>query len=647
MTIIRTEQLSKGYGEKVLFDRITFSIADKQRIGLIGVNGTGKSTLLQILAGLESADAGEVFTAKQMRVEYLPQNPSFESGGTVLEQVFFGDTPLMRALREYEGALFALEQDPGNEKLQKHLFQAQNAMDATDAWGAETEAKTVLSRLGIHDVTQQVNQLSGGQRKRVAMARALIRPAELLIMDEPTNHLDNDTIEWLEGVLLRFPGALLLVTHDRYFLDRVTNRIFELDRGKLYAYEGNYAVFLDKKAEREEQEAATENKRQNLLRRELAWLHRGAKARTTKQKARIDRAEALRDQHTDGPREQLDMSLGASRLGKKVFELKQISKSAQGRPLFTNFSYLVQPSSRIGIIGPNGSGKSTLLNMLAGHLEPDSGTLEIGQTVKVGYYTQESVDMSLKLRVIDYVKEGAEVIRTTDGESISASQMLERFLFPPSQQWTTIDRLSGGERRRLYLLRILMSEPNVLLLDEPTNDLDIQTLTILEEYLEQFPGTVISVSHDRYFLDRTAAILLCFEGEGSIRPFFGNYSDYLEERQEQIQAERNQISSINGMKNADKSPAPSSADTSSTSQPLRKLSFKEQKEWEGIEQHIADLEQRLDNVKQQISNAGSQYDAVRELFEEEQKLNEQLELTMERWGVLAEMVEQIERNRGQ
>ncbi len=650
MTIIRTEQLSKSYGEKVLFDRITFSISDKQRIGLIGVNGTGKSTLLHILAGLEAADAGEVFTAKQMRVEYLPQNPSFESGGTVLEQVFYGDTPLMRALREYEGALSALAQDPGSEKLQKQLFQAQLAMDATDAWGAETEAKTVLSRLGIHDVTRQVNQLSGGQRKRVAMARALIRPAELLIMDEPTNHLDNDTIEWLEGVLLRFPGALLLVTHDRYFLDRVTNRIFELDKGKLYAYEGNYAVFLEKKAEREEQEAASENKRQNLLRRELAWLRRGAKARTTKQKARIDRAETLRDQHVDGPREQLDMSLGASRLGKKVFELNQVSRNAQGRPLLKDFSYLVQPAARIGVIGPNGSGKSTLLHMLAGLLEPESGSIEIGQTVKVGYYTQESIDMNLKLRAIDYVKEGAEVIRTTDGESISASQMLERFLFPPHQQWTTIDRLSGGERRRLYLLRILMSEPNVLLLDEPTNDLDIQTLTILEEYLEQFPGTVISVSHDRYFLDRTADVLLCFEGEGVVRPFFGNYSDYLEERQEQLQAERNQTQLVNSLKKSEKTNSSEANSTNSESataaQSLRKLSFKDQKEWDGIEQHIAELEQRLEKVKGQITEAGSNYDAVRDLFEEEQKLGGLLEQTMERWGILAEMVEQIERNRG-
>ncbi|WP_127584506.1 ABC-F family ATP-binding cassette domain-containing protein [Paenibacillus koleovorans] len=646
MSVIRVEQLSKSYGEKVLFDRISFTIGEKMRAGLIGLNGTGKSSLLHIVAGLESPDAGEVLTAKSMRVEYLPQNPVFEAGGTVLEQVFFGDSPLMRALRQYESALTALERDATDEKLQRKLFDAQQAMDAADAWGAETEAKTVLNRLGIRDVTQDVGQLSGGQRKRVAMARALIRPADLLIMDEPTNHLDNETIEWLEGVLLRFPGALLLVTHDRYFLDRVTNRILELDRGKLFAYEGNYGVFLEKKAEREEQEAASESKRQNLLRRELAWLRRGAKARTTKQKARIDRAEALRDQKQDGPREQIELVLGSTRLGKRVFELKDVSKGYPGWKLLDRFSYLVQPGARIGIIGPNGSGKSTLLNMLAGRLEPDSGEIEIGQTVKTGYYTQESTDMNPRLRVIDYVKEGAEVIRTTDGEAITASQMLERFLFPPHQQWTTIDRLSGGERRRLYLLRILMTEPNVLLLDEPTNDLDIQTLTILEEYLEHFPGTVISVSHDRYFLDRTADILLCFEGEGSVKPFFGSYSDYLEGRQAALLAERNAQSPTSAASTAGVSKASDSSAATATAQPLRKLSFKDQKEWDGIEERIAELEGKLEETKRKIEQAGSDYDAVRDLYAEEQKLNDELERTMERWGVLAELVEQIEKNKG-
>lgn len=646
MTIIHAEQLSKSYGEKVLFDRISFTIAEKQRIGLIGVNGTGKSSLLHILAGLDSPDSGEVMTAKTMRVEYLPQNPEFEAQGTVLEQVFQGDTPLMRALRDYELALSALERDPGSEALQKKLFQAQAGMDAQHAWEAETEVKTVLSRLGIQDMSQSVGTLSGGQRKRVAMARALIRPADLLIMDEPTNHLDNETIEWLEGVLLRFPGALLLVTHDRYFLDRVTNRIFELDRGKLYSYDGNYAVFLEKKAERKEQEAASESKRQNLLRRELAWLRRGAKARTTKQKARIDRVETLRDQEREGPGEKLDMALGGSRLGKKVYELRDITMKMNGRTLLSGFSYLFQPGARIGVIGPNGSGKSTLLNLLAGQLQPASGTLETGQTVKPGYYTQESADMNPKLRVIDYVKEGAEVIRTTEGETISASQMLERFLFPPHQQWTTIDRLSGGERRRLYLLRILMGEPNVLLLDEPTNDLDIQTLTILEQYLETFPGTVISVSHDRYFLDRTAEVLLCFEGNGIVRPFFGDYSDYLEQKQADQLAERAAAEGKTA-KSASAEPAAASASASvSAPAPLRKLSFKDQKEWDGIEQRIADLEEQLEAAKRGIAEAGSDYDKVRDLYEKEQQLSEELEHAMERWSELAELVEQIGRNKG-
>ncbi|MEC0212119.1 ABC-F family ATP-binding cassette domain-containing protein [Paenibacillus ehimensis] len=638
MNIITVEDIYKSYGEKVLFDGIHFQINEKERIGLVGVNGTGKSTLLKIMAGLESTERGKLIHANDFHVEYLPQNPSFDPDSTVLEQVFYGDTTMMQALREYEWALAELQLAPEDEKRQAKLFAAQQRMDATGAWDASTTAKTVLTRLGIRDFGQKVGTLSGGQRKRVAMARALIHPADLLILDEPTNHIDHETVQWLEEFLAKWRGALLLVTHDRYFLDRVTNRIFELDRGKLYSYEGNYAAFLEKKAERLEREAAEEDKRQNLLRRELAWLRRGAKARTTKQKARVDRVIELRDRKVDGPAAQLVISLGASRLGKKIMELEDVSKSFEQRKIVDHFSYIVLPEDRIGIIGPNGTGKSTFLNMLAGRLEPDAGSIVTGPTVKLAYYTQESVEMDEKQRAIDYIKEAAEVVRTSNGESVTAAQMFERFLFTPAQQWTPIGKLSGGERRRLYLLRTLMGEPNVLLLDEPTNDLDIQTLTILEEYLEDFPGVVITVSHDRYFLDRTADHLFVFEGDGRIRRFFGNYTEYLEasRREKQAAAEERRET-----KAAGETEQPQQRESNRP----RKLSYKEQKEWDEIEDKIAGLEDRLAQVKQDIGNAGSDYTKAQELFQEEQVLTQRLEEAMERWTELSELVERIAQNK--
>ncbi|WP_163856203.1 ABC-F family ATP-binding cassette domain-containing protein [Paenibacillus elgii] len=638
MNIMTVEDLYKSYGEKVLFDGIHFQINEKERIGLVGVNGTGKSTLLKIMAGLESTERGKLIHANHFHVEYLPQNPSFDSDSTVLEQVFYGDTPMMQALREYEWALAELQLAPEDEKQQTKLFAAQQRMDATGAWDASTTAKTVLTRLGIRDFGQKVGTLSGGQRKRVAMARALIQPADLLILDEPTNHIDHETVQWLEEFLAKWRGALLLVTHDRYFLDRVTNRIFELDRGKLYSYEGNYAAFLEKKAERLEREAAEEDKRQNLLRRELAWLRRGAKARTTKQKARVERVVELRDRKVDGPAAQMDISLGASRLGKKIMELEEVSKSFEQRKIVDKFSYIVLPEDRIGIIGPNGTGKSTFLNMLAGRLEPDAGAIVTGPTVKLAYYTQESVEMDEKQRAIDYIKEAAEVVRTSSGESVTAAQMFERFLFTPAQQWTPIGKLSGGERRRLYLLRTLMGEPNVLLLDEPTNDLDIQTLTILEEYLEDFPGVVITVSHDRYFLDRTADHLFVFEGEGRIRRFFGNYTEYLEASRSEKQAAAEE-------RRETKAAAETAPAQQRESNRPRKLSYKEQKEWDEIEDKIAGLEDRLAQVKQGIENAGSDYTKAQELFQEEQELTQRLEEAMERWTELSELVERIAQNK--
>ncbi|GMX64636.1 ABC-F family ATP-binding cassette domain-containing protein [Paenibacillus elgii] len=638
MNIMTVEDLYKSYGEKVLFDGIHFQINEKERIGLVGVNGTGKSTLLKIMAGLESTERGKLIHANHFHVEYLPQNPSFDSDSTVLEQVFYGDTPMMQALREYEWALAELQLAPEDEKRQAKLFAAQQRMDATGAWDASTTAKTVLTRLGIRDFGQKVGTLSGGQRKRVAMARALIQPADLLILDEPTNHIDHETVQWLEEFLAKWRGALLLVTHDRYFLDRVTNRIFELDRGKLYSYEGNYAAFLEKKAERLEREAAEEDKRQNLLRRELAWLRRGAKARTTKQKARVERVVELRDRKVDGPAAQMDISLGASRLGKKIMELEEVGKSFEQRKIVDNFSYIVLPEDRIGIIGPNGTGKSTFLNMLAGRLEPDAGSIVTGPTVKLAYYTQESVEMDEKQRAIDYIKEAAEVVRTSSGESVTAAQMFERFLFTPAQQWTPIGKLSGGERRRLYLLRTLMGEPNVLLLDEPTNDLDIQTLTILEEYLEDFPGVVITVSHDRYFLDRTADHLFVFEGEGRIRRFFGNYTEYLEASRSEKQAAAEE-------RRETKAAVETAPAQQRESNRPRKLSYKEQKEWDEIEDKIAGLEDRLAQVKQDIENAGSDYTKAQELFKEEQELTQRLEEAMDRWTELSELVESIAQNK--
>lgn len=642
MNILTAEHLSKSYGDKILFNDITFSIAEKQRIGLIGVNGTGKSTLLKIVAGLETADQGEVIHSRQFRVEYLPQNPDFEEGTTVLEYLYKGDSPIMQAVREYESALLDLERSPEDEAAQRRLFQAQGKMDAADAWEAGTQAKTILTRLGIFEFDKPAALLSGGQRKRVALAAALIQPADLLILDEPTNHIDNDTVEWLEEHLSKYRGALLLVTHDRYFLDRVTDRIFEISRGQLYSYEGNYGVFLEKKAEREEQEASSEAKRQNLLRRELAWLRRGARARTTKQKARVQRVEELKERGAGAQAESLDLSVSASRLGKKIIEIEHLSKAFGGRTLISDFNYIMLPKDRIGIIGRNGSGKTTLLQLLAGRMQPDEGRIEIGQTVKLAYYTQESQDMDEQMRVIDYIKEGAEMIRTQDGQTISAAQMLERFLFPPAAQWNRIGKLSGGERRRLYLLRTLMGEPNVLLLDEPTNDLDVETLTVLEDYLDSFPGVVVTVSHDRYFLDRSADRLFAFEGEGRIRTFEGSYSDYLslkreEAREEEAEKKRLPEESLRSGDNR------RSAD--SYSNRPRKLSYKEQKEWEEIEEVIAELEERVQQLQEKISGAGSDFTQVQSLYEEERIASEELERAMNRWAELSELVEQIEQEK--
>ncbi len=644
MNVLTAENLTKTYGVKVLFNQISFSIAERQRIGLIGINGTGKSSLLRILAGLETPDSGKVIQPGGFRIAYLDQTPEFTEPISVLDYIFRGDLPAMRIIRDYEAALAALGADPENTEKQKRLFTAQQAMDASSAWEAETQAKTILSRLGIHDYSQHVNELSGGQKKRVALAAALIHPADLLILDEPTNHIDNETAEWLEGQLSRYRGALLLVTHDRYFLDRVANRILELYKGSIYPYEGNYAVFLEKKAEREEMQAASEDKRRNLLRRELEWLRRGAQARSTKQKARIDRAEALQKQAPDAPQEAMEIQVTASRLGKKVLELENVTKNYGSKTLVKDLSALIQPGDRIGIIGPNGSGKTTLLRMLAGQLQPDSGSIDTGSTVRMAYYTQENEELDPNKRVLEYIREAAETIKLDDGVTVSASQMLERFMFPQEQQWTYIGRLSGGEKRRLYLLRTLLGEPNVLLLDEPTNDLDIQTLTILEDYLEQFPGTVIAVSHDRYFLDRVTDKLLAFEGEGELRPFLGSYSEYLETRKEQEAADR-EVSSVPAPKSPAQPAAASTSGTQSSQNRTRKLSYKDQKEWDGIEERIAGLEEDLERIRRELAASGSDSVKVQELFQAQSDKEVELDEAMTRWTELSELVDAIEREK--
>ncbi|PWK11488.1 ABC-F family ATP-binding cassette domain-containing protein [Tumebacillus permanentifrigoris] len=637
MNLISILNLSKTHGEKTLFQDLTFGIETGERIGLIGVNGTGKSTLLRTIAGTEHADSGQIVHTSNIRVEFLPQNPQFDEHLTVLQSVFQGDSPVLRLLYEYEQTLTHLHAHPDDEQMQARLLRLSQEIDQNNAWEMEANAKNILNRLGITNYDAVVGTLSGGQRKRVAMARALIRPADLLILDEPTNHIDNETVDWLEGYLAKSKAALLMITHDRYFLDRVTNRIIELDKGKLYSYNGNYATFLEGKAAREESTAASEDKRQNLLRRELEWLHRGAKARTTKQKARVDFATTLRDQKVEKASAQLDIAIGSQRLGKKVLELTDVTKSFGERTPIRNLSLLVGPGERIGIVGPNGSGKSTLLNLIAGRLQPDSGTVDTGSTVKLAYYTQESLDMNEEMRVIEYIREVASYIKTTDGETISAGQMLERFLFPPHQQWTPIAKLSGGERRRLYLLRILMSEPNVLLLDEPTNDLDIQTLTILEDYLDHFDGTVITVSHDRYFLDRAVDRLVAFEGSAGIFEYLGMYSSYQAEREKRLASA------------SPTSPSPEEREKTQAQRSekprARKMTFAEQKEYESIDERIASLETKLAAVQAELAKGGSDYTHLQQLTDEENRLTAELETAVERWAELNELAEEIARTK--
>lgn len=635
MNLLTAERLSKSFGVKTLFEQVSFGINEGEKIGLIGVNGAGKTTLLRVIAGVEQADEGTVAVRNGISIEYLPQHPPMRDTDTALAHIYSSPTPLMQLLRDYEEAMLELEHGRDSPELQQRLLALNARMEAANAWQLENEAKRILTKLGISDFTSPIGTMSGGQRKRIALAAALIRPAQLLILDEPTNHIDTATVSWLEQHLAKTASALLMITHDRYFLDRVTNRIVELDGGRLHAYTGGYSDFLEQKAERIARQQASEEKRQNLLRRELAWIRRGAKARSTKQKARIERFEQLREQTADQQPQGLDIALAGARLGKKVIELNDVGKRYGNRVILRDFSCIVQRSDRIGIVGPNGAGKSTLLRLIAGLIQPDEGHLDIGPTVKIGTFSQEHEDLDESKRVIEYIRDGAEQVLTSDGERISASQMLERFLFPPAVQWTPISGLSGGEKRRLYLLRILMEGPNVLLLDEPTNDLDIQTLTVLEEYLEHFPGAALIVSHDRYFLDRTVDSLLVHEGDGRFARQAGNFTDY----QERLNAEAAEPADKSDRRNkatADSGPA--------EPKPKQlKFSYKEQKEFETIDERVAEAEEAVSELAKAMAQTGSDYEKLAELTAKHSQAETELEQLLERWTYLNELAEQIER----
>ncbi|MCJ8006612.1 ABC-F family ATP-binding cassette domain-containing protein [Lederbergia wuyishanensis] len=628
MKIFSAENITKVYGEKRLFENISFHVNEKERIGIIGVNGTGKSSLLKLIAHIDDPDSGTFSHPRDYSIYYLSQAPEMDNSITILDQVFNSDVPTIQLVKSYEGVLLQLERDPENSYYQNTLFELQKEMDAKDGWEASTNAKIILSKLGLTDLNKKIGVLSGGQKKRVALAQALIETPDLLLLDEPTNHLDYETIKWLEGFLNKYPKAVMLVTHDRYFLDQTTTRILELDYGRLFSYDGNYEAFIEAKAIREEQELQTEDKRRNLYRNELAWMKRGAKARSTKQKARIQRFDKLEDDLGKVPNKaNVDISIQGSRLGKQVFEFIDASKSFNDQVILKDFNILIKPGDRYGIVGKNGSGKSSFLNLLSGKLNLDDGELIKGQTVKIAYYTQENAEMDENMRMISYIREVGEVVETNKGETISAAQMLERFLFPMSTHGTIIKKLSGGEKRRLYLLRLLMSKPNVLLLDEPTNDLDTATLTIFEQYIEEFPGVVISVSHDRYFLDKTANQLLVFQGNGQIDQFYGTYSEYLETEVEEERKNREIVQkTTQTIKNNNEETK------------KKRMSFNEKREWESIEDEISETETKLTQLTEELDHIGSDFEKAQKLMNEIDQLNIRLEHLISRWSYLSELV---------
>ena len=604
MVLLTAENIRKSYGTRVIFDEISFSIHEGDKIGVIGVNGTGKSTLLKIIAGVDQADSGSIITMNGMRIGYLSQSPVFVDGTTVLQQVFRGENPQLALVREYEETMAALAKTPEEEKAGGGACGKK--MDKAEAWSLESEAKTILTKLGISDFGQTVETLSGGQKKRVALAAALIAPVDLLILDEPTNHIDNDTVDWLEKHLEKYSKALLMVTHDRYFLDRVANRTLELEKGKLYAYQANYSKFLEMKAEREELIAAGERKRQNFLRTELEWVRRGAQARSTKQKARLQRFEEVSAIRAPEEKQSVELSSVGSRLGKKTIALRNICKAYDGKTYIKDFSYIILRDDRVGIIGDNGCGKSTLLNIMTGRLKPDSGEGGDRRNGENRVFAQENVDMDEKQRVIDYIRDEAEIIRTADGH-ITASQMLDRFLFPlPCRD--TISVLSGGERRRLYLCRVLMGAPNILFLDEPTNDLDIETLMILEEYLEHFNGAVVAVSHDRYFLDKTMGRIFAFLGNGRIKQYEGGYSDCKAAREKEVP-----VFTEKAVKVKREEPQKEKA-------PIKKMSYKDQREYDTIGDEIAALEGKIAKADADMAACATDFTIYRSFLPKKEAL---------------------------
>ncbi len=642
--LLTLENFTKSYGEKTLFSGVDFSIDDGERVGIVGVNGTGKSTFLKAVAGLTPVDDGTRVERRGLRMELLAQDKVFAPENTVLMEVFRGTSPLMQALRDYELALRAAEERPDDTQVQQALAKCSAAIDAAEGWQLESEAKTVLTQLGITDFAAPVGTLSGGEQKRLALATALVQPCDLLLLDEPTNHLDSETIAWLETYLSGRKGALLMVTHDRYFLDRTATKILELDKGHAYTYTGNYSDFLEQKAARIEREQASEAKRQNFLRNELKWLRRGAQARSTKQKARIERYEEVKAQTPDLDRSTVEIGLAGSRLGRTVIELDHVHYEVDGQTIVKDFSYTVLRHDRVAILGRNGTGKTTLLDIIAGRLAPTSGTVKIGQTVKIGYFTQKAVEMDERLRAIEYIEEAAHTITLADGSTISASQLMERFLFPGSLQWTPIARLSGGEKRRLYLLRILMESPNVLLLDEPTNDLDLETMAVLESFIDDFNGAILIVSHDRFFVDRLADKSFVYKPGGVLRMYPGGYSYYKEkEAEEQAEAAAAEAQKPAARKTA---AAESSAETApavkgANEQPARpkKLTFKEQKEYAEIEDIIASKEGELRATELLMQQNSSDYGKLADLTKDQQRLQAELDHLMERWAYLEEVAE--------
>lgn len=597
MNILNIEHVSKVFGEKIIFDDVSYGIHQGDKIGIIGINGTGKTTILKIIAGLEEPDEGQVIMQNGLRITYLPQNPEFPPNATILDYVADG-------------------------KWQKD-------------WATASEAANVLNKLGITNHEEKIEHLSGGQKKRVALARTLVNPADILILDEPTNHIDNEMASWLEDYLRKFKGALVMVTHDRYFLDRVTNKILEISHGKLYSYEANYSKFLELKAQREEMEMAGERKRQSVLRMELEWAKRGCRARSTKQRARLERLEALKNGTAPVTDQRVEMDSVETRMGKKTIELHHVSKSFGEKKVVDDFTYIILRNQRLGIIGPNGCGKSTLMKMIAGILKPDAGEIEWGDTIKIGYFAQEVPDMDRNLRVIDYIREVAEYIPTKDGK-ISASMMLERFLFDSAMQYTPVEKLSGGEKRRLYLLKVLMEAPNVLILDEPSNDIDIPTLTILEDYLDSFSGIVVAVSHDRYFLDNMADRIFAFEGEGHLVQYEGGYTDYLEARERKMSDMPEEESSLI---KKDKS---SKNDWKQNRKEKLKFTFKEQREFETIDEDIEKLEERIASLEEEMMKNATNSGKLREIVEEKEEAEKALEEKMDRWVYLNDLAERIE-----